>query len=82
MLKSEIVGQAKLALAVVHHKQHNNLLHSYKYLCNIFTSLFKIYIFPFSLTLYLTSTFMSKEPITSTTCPAKTTEEPQPKRYF
>ena len=74
MSKSERDGQVKLPLAVVHHKQHNNLLHKRKYLCNIFTSLFKIYIFPFSLTLTLTITFRSNELITSTTYLAKAIE--------
>ena len=82
MSKSERVGQVKQPLAVVHHKHHNILLHKWKYLCNIFTPLFKIYIFPFPLTLTLIVTFRSKEPITSTTCQAKVIEQQQAKRYI
>ena len=81
MSKLERAGQVKLPLVVVHHKHRNNLLHNCKYLCNIFTSLFKIYIFPFSLTITLTITFRSKEPITSTTCPTKAIEKQQEKMY-
>ena len=81
MSKLERARQEKLGLAVVHHKQRNNLLHSCKYLCNIFTSFFKIYIFLFSLKLSLTSTFRSKEPITSTTCLEKSIEQQHAKKH-
>ena len=79
MSKSERVEQAKLPLAVMHHKHRNDMFHKRKYLCNIFTSLFKIYIFPFSLTLTLTITFRSKELITGTTYLAKAIEQQQAK---
>ena len=75
MSKLERAGQVKLPLVVVHHKHRNNLLHNCKYLCNIFTSLFKIYIFPFSLALTVTVRFRSKEPTTSITSPTKETEQ-------